>query len=330
MKHSYKSLMKKILIFLFIFLIPGSSFGAIIDRVAAIVNDEVVTLSEIDEAEHFLSNTMTDKEKDQPPRDREAVKKQILQRFIERKLQLQEADKLKISATKENIDDALQEIKDRNNVLNDEELEEALSLQGLSLDDLRRQITERIKIAKLINRKVRAKVQITEKDIRDYYQKHIVEFRLREEVHARHILLQVQEGTSAEKTEEIRSRMEKIAAELENGADFAAIAKKYSEAPDATEGGDLGYFKKGRMIPEIDKIVFALKVGERSGVVRTPFGFHIFELLDRKEHTIDNDPNLRKEIEGRISKKKTEERMKEFIEELKEKAFINIKIAEGS
>jgi peptidyl-prolyl cis-trans isomerase SurA len=322
--------MKKFLISLFIFLIPASSFGAIIDRVAAIVNNEVVTLSEIDEAEHFLVNNMMDKEKDQPQGARNGVKRQILQRFIERKLQLQEAERLKISATKENINDAIQEIKDRNNVLNDEELEEALNLQGLSLDELRRQITERIKIAKLINRKVRAKVQITEEDIRDYYQKHIVEFRLREEVHARHILLQVQEGTSSKKTEEIRSRMEKIAAELENGADFAAIAKKYSEAPDATDGGDLGYFKKGRMIPEIDRIVFALQVGERSGVVRTPFGFHIFEVLDRKEHTIDNDPDLRKEIEVRISKKKTGERMKKFIEELKEKAFININIAEGS
>jgi peptidyl-prolyl cis-trans isomerase SurA len=322
--------MKKFLIFLFIFFIPVSSFGVVIDRVAAIVNDEVVTLSEIDEAEYFLVNNMMDKEKDQSRGDRKAVKKQILQRFIERKLQLQEAEKLKITATRENINDAIREIKDRNNVLNDKELEEALSLQGMTLDDLRRQITERIKIAKLINRRVRAKVHITEEEIKDYYQKHIVEFRLQEEVHAQHILLQVQEGFSSEKIEEIRSRMEKIAADLENGADFAETAKKYSEAPDAVNGGDLGYFKKGRMIPEIDKIVFALQAGERSGIVRTPFGFHIFEVLDRKEHTIDNDPDLRKEIEDRISKKKTDERMKEFIEELKEKAFININITEGS
>lgn len=323
-------MMKKFLIFLFIFLVPVSSFGVVIDRIAAVVNDEVVTLSEIDEAEYFLTNKMTDKENNQTQKERKVIKKQLLERFIERKLQLQEAEKLNITATKENVNDAIQEIKDRNNVLNDEELQEALKLQGMTLDDLRRQITERIKIAKLINRKVRARVHITEEEIRDYYQKHIVEYRLQEEVHARHILLQVQEGSSAEKIEEIRSRMEKIAAELANGADFAETAKKYSEAPDAVNGGDLGYFKKGQMIPEIDRIVFALQAGERSAVVRTPIGFHVFEVLDRKEHSIDNDPDLRKEIEDKIGEKKTDERMKEFLKELKERAFISINITEGS
>jgi peptidyl-prolyl cis-trans isomerase SurA len=318
--------MKQTLAFLFFLLIPVSSSGVIIDRIVAIVNDEVITQSEIDEAEYLLANgkLKTDQGKAKGLPNRETVKKQILERFIDRKLQLQEAEKLKIKVTDENINSAIQEIKDKNNISSDQELKDSLSLQGLTLEDLRQQISRRIKIAKLINRKVRAKVQVNEDDIRTYYQEHLAEFLLREEMRARHILIQVPENASPETIKKIRSRIEKIAVNLENGADFAETAKKFSEAPDATKGGDLGYFKKGQMIPEIDQVVFDLRPGERSGVVRTPFGFHIFEVLDRKEHTIDNDPDIRKEIEDLIYKKKIEQQLKTFMKELKEKAFINI------
>lgn len=316
------------LLFLVFLLAPAISAGVVIDRVVAVVNDEVVTLSEIDEAEYHVLNNEIKGENPQPGGDRMAIKKEILGRFIERKLQLQEAERLSVKATDQNIKNAIEDIKSKNDIPGDEELKEALSLQGLTLENLRQQIIERIKIAKLINRMVRAKVQINEDDIRAYYQQHLVEYRLQEEIHARHILVLIPEKASDETVDEIRSRMEKIAAELENGADFAETAKKYSEAPDGVKGGDLGYFKKGQMIPEIERAVFSLQSGQRSGIVRTPFGFHIFEAIDRMEHTIDNDPDLRKEIEEKISRKKTEKRLEKFNKELKEKAFINI--MEGS
>jgi peptidyl-prolyl cis-trans isomerase SurA len=321
MKYRYNTLF-----FLFLILIPTLSEAVIIDRIVAVVNDEIITLSEIDEVEYMLINgaLKTDKGKMTGIPDRKTIKKKILDQFIEKKLQLQEADRLKIKATDENINNAIQEIKDKNNIADDRELEESLQLQGLTLEDLRRQIGERIKVAKLINLKVRAKVQITEDDVRAYYQKNLVKYRLLEEVKARHILIQVPRDASPETVKEKRQRLETIARELETGADFAETAKKFSEAPDAMKGGDLGYFKKGRMIPEIDQVVFTLRPGQRSGVVRTPFGFHIFEVLDRKEHTIDNDQELRKEIEDILNRKKTERRLQAFMSQLKKKAFINI------
>lgn len=318
--------MKQTVLVIFLLLLPVTSSGVIIDRIAAVVNDEVIALSEIDEAEYMLFNKTAEdgKGKTQNFPNRKKVKEQILERFIEKKLQLQEAKKLKITATPENIDNAIDEIKNKNDIPGDWELEEALKLQGLTLKDLRQQIAERIKITKLINRKVRAKVQVNEDEIRDYYQNHLPEFRLREEIHARHILIQVPDNASPKTVQESRLRIEEVADNLKSGIDFAETAKKLSEAPDAVNGGDLGYFKRGKMISEIDRVVFALQPGQRSDVVRTPFGFHIFEVIERKEHTIDNDPGLRKEIQNRIVKKKTDERLKKFMEELKEKAYINI------
>ena len=236
--------MKKFLFSLVILLIPATSAGVVIDRVVAVVNDEVVTLSEIDEAEFLILNSAVNAEDAESGGDRMAIKKEILGKFIERKLQLQEAERLNVKATDQNINDAIEDIKGKNNIPGDKELKEALSSQGLTLENLRQQIIERIKIAKLINRKVRAKVQINEGEIRAYYQQHLVEYRLQEEIHARHILVLVPEDASDLSVEEIRQRIEKIAAELENGADFTETAKKFSEAPDAVGGGDLGYFKK--------------------------------------------------------------------------------------
>lgn len=322
--------MKKIFILFFTSLcclsLPLLSSGVIIDRIVAVVNDDVITLSELEEAEYSLFNVMAQNEKGEKKSipDRKVIKKRILDQFIEKKLQIQEADKLHIEVSDESIAESIKEIKDRNNIANDRDLEKGLALQGLTLMDLRRQLAERIKITKLVNRMVRARVQVNEDDILAYYRKHLAEYRLREEVHARHILLQVPEGALPKEVKKTRLRIEKIVADLENGADFAEMAKKLSEAPDAGKEGDMGYFKKGQMIAEIEQVVFSLKPGQRSGIVRSPFGFHIIEVLDRKEHTVDNDPALRNEIEDLVARKKTEDRMKSFLEELKKRAFINI------
>lgn len=152
----------------------------------------------------------------------------------------------------------------------------------------------------------------TDAEISDFYADHIGDFRVPEKRRARHILVRIPKDADEKKVEELRKKAEGLLEQIQKGEDFAAIAKKYSEDPaSAAKGGELGTFARGVMVKPFEDAVFAMKPGEISGPVRTPFGWHVIKLEEIfPGHTRPFD-DVKAEIAGTILKKKTEKLLQE-------------------
>ncbi len=143
--------------------------------------------------------------------------------------------------------------------------------------------------------------QVTEKQIKDYYEDHAADYRKEQEVRARHILFSLKEDTPEADIDKIRAGAEKVLAEAKQGKDFTELARQYSQDPSVSEnGGDLGYFTRGRMAPAFADAAFSLKSGEISELVRSPFGFHIIKVEDVHPEKLTSLEEARNEIESKL------------------------------
>ena len=187
------------------------------------------------------------------------------------------------------------------------------------IEDARHQI----RLDRLISRVFGKVVKSKQKELLDYYRKHPEEFEAPELIHAAHIVRNVDE-THPEA--EALAAIEEVRAKLEAGADFAELADANSDCPGA--GGDLGWFGRGQMVDEFESVVFALRLGEVSPIFRSPFGFHIAKLLDRKQAGLQAFNDVRHELESAIQRVRERSALENYVDELIAKAEIrDVKIA---
>ena len=170
------------------------------------------------------------------------------------------------------------------------------------------------------------KIKITEKQIREYYEKHKAkEFTEPEMVKARHILIRVPRHATKKQIEKAKKEAEKIYKMLINGADFAKLAKKYSQDPGSSErGGELGYFPKGRMVPAFDKVVFSLKPGQISKPFRTVFGYEIVQVEAIRPKRVLPLSEVRGNIKQRLIQKERQAILKKVVKKLRKKYHVTI------
>ena len=152
--------------------------------------------------------------------------------------------------------------------------------------------------------KLATTIEVTDSDINDYYEKNRAEFTTEEQVKARHILFAVEANATFEKSEEKREKAEQVLKELNEGGDFSELAKKYSDGPTASNGGSLGFFGRGQMVPAFDRQVFSMEAGKLAGPVRTQFGYHIIKLEEKREAAVLDIENVKELIRGQLFKGK--------------------------
>ncbi|MCD6198000.1 MAG: peptidylprolyl isomerase [Deltaproteobacteria bacterium] len=178
---------------------------------------------------------------------------------------------------------------------------------------------------KFLQREVEGKVKITDDEIETYYKGHEEEFTNPESVKTRHILLKVPEGADEKAWKEAESKAKDIKKKLENGEDFAELAKKYSDDPGSKDkGGDLGFFTKGRMVPEFESAAFSLKPGELSDPVKTNFGYHIIEVQEKKAASTKTLAEVQAQIRQTLQKEKQQQLQDALIEKLKAKYPVKV------
>lgn len=176
-----------------------------------------------------------------------------------------------------------------------------------------------------LQREIEGKVKITDDEIETYYKGHKEEFTSPESVKARHILLKVPEGADEKLWKEAESKAKDIKKKLENGEDFAELAKKFSDDPGSkNKGGDLGFFTKGRMVPEFESAAFSLKPGELSDPVKTDFGYHIIEVKEKKAASTKALPEVQAQIRQTLQREKQQQLQDELIEKLKAKYPVKV------
>lgn len=301
----------------------------ITNAIVAIVNDEIITLydvgrealSAINDAERkgILNSTA-----------RSQIRQAALDHLIEKKLTEQKIKELNIRVSEEEIRQAIDDVRKQNSIPTQEALVSALAGQGLSFDQYRLQLQEQIEKLKLVSMEVRAKVQVGEGEMLDYYKANLKRYTEEETFHARHIFFKIDEKMSREDIKTLKSTAQLVLAGAKAGKDFAKLAKKFSEDPAAQkDGGDMGSFKKGDMQPELEKTILSLKPGEISELVTTSMGLHIIKLEARIAGTAKPFENVKGEIEETIYKKKSEERFSQWAKELRAKASVEIRELEG-
>lgn len=166
---------------------------------------------------------------------------------------------------------------------------------------------------------------VPDAEIKTFYDENKAQFDQAARVKASHILLKLEQDAPDEKVAEVKKRADEIAAKAKAaGADFAALARENSEGPTAPRGGDLGYFEKGKMVPEFDKVAWEMKVGSVSDPVRTQFGYHVIKLDDRRDAKSMGYDEAREMIEARLQEPKLKTAMKATVDSLKAKAKVEL------
>lgn len=299
----------------------------LVDRVAAVVNNEVISLSEV-EKRAAPDLARVDQETTGPERaqKRAATLRRILDTMIDEKLVDNELKELKVSIGDKEVDAAIDEVKKSYN-LNDEQLQQAVTKEGYTLAEYREQMRKQIGRYKLISEKVRKNIKVSDADVQSEYDRMTRSEGEDYEVHIRHILIAVPRNASQPQVEQARRKAAALAVEArEPGVNFAELAKKRSEGSSSSDGGDLGFFKRGTMVPEFERVAFNLKTGEVSDPVRTQFGWHVLKLEEIRKLGMKPLADLRPEIEERLRRQQAERLTSQYMETLRNGAVVEKKI----
>jgi len=255
---------------------------ATLDQIVAIVDSDVITRTELDARVQMIIQQIQKQGTKLPPHD--ILEKQVLERIISDRLQLEYAAQTGIRVDDNQLDKTLERIADQNKLsLPDFKL--ALDKEGINFDKFREDIRKEIIIARLREREVDSKVSVTEAEIDNALTTQNSGLDSNDEYEVAHIMVRVPEQSSPEEIQKLRAKIEDALKKLQNGNDFAQVSAAMSDAPKALEGGDLGW-KKPTELPELFQTALKpLKKGELTAILRSPNGFHILKMVDRRGDT---------------------------------------------
>jgi peptidyl-prolyl cis-trans isomerase SurA len=300
----------------------------VLDRVAATVDGEVVTLSDLKERAGpewaRVEGMPAGKERDEASRE---TLKRALDAIIAERLLSSAAKSLQLEVTEAQVDAALQDIKTRNR-FDDAQFEQALSSQGLDLATFRAQIRRELETFQVLQHNARGRVKVSDEDVRNYYRTHPQEFGGEPELKVRHIFLPVREGATKADEERTRAQGEKVLQRLKTGEDFAKVAKEVSKGPSAADGGDLGWLRRGTIQKQLEDAAFALQDGEVSPLVRAGPGFHVLKVEERRTGGGRSFEDAAEEIRLRLYDEQASASRTQYLEQLKKDAHVDVKIPE--
>ncbi|MBB1519070.1 peptidylprolyl isomerase [Aquipseudomonas guryensis] len=250
-----------------------------LNRVVAIVDNDVIMQSQLDARAREVQQTIAKRGAQLPPTD--VLNQQVLERLIVENLQLQIGERSGIRITDEELNQAMASIAQRNN-LTLEQFSAALQRDGLSYNDAREQIRREMVISRVRQRRVGERIQVTDQEVKNFLASDLGKMQLSEEFRLANILIPLPEGASPEAIQAAARRVSSLYDELRNGGDFAQLAISNSASENALEGGEIGWRKAGQLPPPLDELISALAPGEITEPIRTPNGFMIIKLLEKR------------------------------------------------
>jgi len=297
------------------FVLTGET--ELVDRIVARVNDGVITLSELKEAAAPYTASLSDKE------EIRKVEQQVLNTLIEERLIIDKAKNLNITVSEEEIDEAIEEVKQRHS-LDDYQFQQLLERQATTWEEYREEIRDQILLTKALNLEVNSKIELKESDAKKYYEEHLSEFLYPKDVRLRQIFILCPEGADPAEQQRAQAEAEHIYRELMKGEDFGKLAKKYSQDPSSEKGGDIGYVKEGELLAPLEEVVFQLKEGEISRPIKTKRGYHIFKVEEVRDNRVRPFQEVKDTILNKLYKERFAQRQKQWMEEIREESFVEI------
>lgn len=296
---------------------------AVADRVIAVVNNDAITLGELQES--LLAYRQENRGRAGLPSD-EALSKEFLTKLIDSRLQLQEAEREKIVVDDQEVDDELRERIKRYGVSTFEEFEALIKPQGVTLESIKKRLREGLRISKVVRRKVALRVSVTEQEITQYLEDNRGKLETGLAYHARHILIVPESGASDAAWEGARIKAELLRAQLLDGGDFADLARQHSRDASARDGGDLGPLKRGELAQDIEARILALEPGELSVPYRSALGYHLFRLESKDTLAGGGLARARQQIRDILFRQKYEIRLEAWLKEIKQRAIIEVRM----
>lgn len=280
------------ILLIFLFNINISTFAAVqntdgadkqsaINSIVAIVNDDVITQQELDSELDTIKKQISQQRSRIPPDD--ILKKQVLDRLILMNLQLHLAKQFLLTVDDESLNQAIESVAQKNG-MELGQFRRALETSGIDFSDYREHMRNEIIISRLQQRMVMRKINVTDQEIKDFLANQELRERSGEEYRLQHILFVVPEAASASRIQQVKSKADEVLAKLKSGGDFSQLAMANSDGQQALEGGDLGW-RKLQEIPSIfADLITKMKIGEISDLIRSPSGFHIIRLAEKREN----------------------------------------------
>ena len=306
-------------------LAPAAAFGKTIDRVVAVVNDEIILDSELDQWTAPQLKAPVDLESPEGARVFEQLKKKSLDRLIESRLIAQQAAELKLTVTNDEVDRAVEEVKHQNN-LDDATFAEALRGQGYSMDAYRKNLKKQVLELKVVNTAVRSRISISDEEVKTAYNQSDRQNAGERLAHLREIVVAVPKGASAADVEKKRVLAGKILSEAHGaGKDFSELAKQYSESETKSEGGDLGWVQSGNLVDELGEVVVAMDAGDVRGPIRTGQGFVLLQLVGWKAGNLRPFAEVKEQLRRQLYDAQVEKAMGAWVKELRRKAHVDIR-----
>ncbi len=306
---------------------PNAGKKEHLERVVAVVNDSIILQSELDAR---LVPVVQEAQQIADPAERRRrmakLASQVLDEMVNEELIVQAAEAAKIEVDSSEVQAALDEIKQQNN-LDDAGLQQALAQQGYTLQgykaDLRRQLLR----LRAVNQLVAPKVQVTDEDIHARYDQLQRRSEAVSAVQLSHILIKLPEHPTEQQLTEAKEKAAKAMDRVKNGEAFAAVAKDVSEDPSTSaNGGELGWFQRGSINPDWEQIVFSMNKGDMRGPVTGPQGLHVFYVTDIKQSELKPFDQMKDQLQRELRRRELDKQTQTWTEELRKKAYIDIKL----
>jgi peptidyl-prolyl cis-trans isomerase C/foldase protein PrsA len=278
------------------------------DQVVVRVDDQVLTLAEFNA--YFESISLSaDGEQRQDSGSIRTARMNFLLQLVEEMIIIRRAEELSLSISTEELDEAVREIQKD---YSQEGFEDMFLEQAISFEAWKERLRKRLLVEKVIREDLLKEDSVTIEEMRDYYNEHREDWNQGEAVRARHILLPA------------KDQAEEVSQKLKDGEAFATLARQYSIAPEAEFDGDMGYMVRGELPKSLEVPLFQLAPGEVSSVIKTPYGFHIFQVIERRETPVPNIDESIERIKQEILKRKIEAAYGPWLSELRSRYDVQV------
>ncbi len=307
---------------------PGSSQsggprgGMVLDRVVAVVNDEALTLSEIqEEGQPVVRRIFQDFVGPERERRLEEAQRRLLDDLIDRRLMYQIAKREGMLPSAAEVNSAMEELKRNNNATDDAQFRTLLRAEGLTLEQVKRNIGERLAIGRLLARQIRSTIIISEEELVNYYESHQEKFTRIPTAEIRHILVAVPPDGEEAKA---RALADEAWAKIQAGADFAQVAREYSNASSGVSTAELITVHRGELAPEIEAGAFSLPAGGVSQPIRTGAGWHLIKVERIQVEPVMPFAEARDTVRDQLFQEKFEAKRKDWLASQRARAFIQV------
>ena len=304
---------------------PCIASAAVVEQLIVVINGEPYTLSSLNSyAKSKMGRSFPNGSLDQI----NATDREVLEQFITDKLLESEVREAGISITDADVNQYIDQVK-KNNRLSDDDLKTSLAREGQTVDSYKVSVKTEMEKSEIIDRQVKRKVTITDEDVERYYKANPNKYRSDARARIRHILLTLPERAAPDRVQAVMAEGKELYERIKAGEDFATLAKEYSQGAGQADGGDIGWIKRGTLIPGLEEVAFEkLQVGQVSEPFRTSMGVHIVKLEAREAGNVLPLATVAPRIKEELLNKALQERFAKWMKtDLRRKHRVDIKIA---